>query len=283
MQSSKETLQYLLKGSDPIAQQTLDDYFAGIPDNPNILWYPGAGIDFRDLTELSAEKAAGHGVSLLPDLFIHTDCSEFYLRNGNWELNNNEEASVKVKVICELALNPEAKVRYFVNPKYYLFAESAPAEPVIRLLDITRRSEGDVTINGKVIYFFFENNNFLDEFLLRFRIGISHLVKVGEAVTEGDCLMSVTYVLDFLSVLGTKYLIYGDGVGSGSILDFEYTELDEKLFKVYGLKPHDYTLIQKSGILQWSRMKTRIFEISYLNAPMSVGGFMRHMNLLGAY
>jgi len=73
--------------------------------------------------------------------------------------------------------NPEAKVRYFGNPNFHLFADSAPIEPVIRLLDITRRSEGDVIINGKVIYFFFENNNFLDEILLRFRIGISHLVE----------------------------------------------------------------------------------------------------------
>jgi len=273
MQDPKETLQYLLSGKDPISQKYLDDYFKGLPAEPKILWYPSAGDDFRDILELSADRAINHGVSIPPDIFIHSDCdSPGYKKNG--EFDYDEGNRIRINEIYELNLNPEANIRYFVDPKFYSYPQYTPAEPVIQLIDITWISGKEGNYSGMVLYFTFENNNFLEEVILKFRIGISHLLKVREGLSDTGCRMSITYVLDILSELKTKYLIFGDGFGSDSIYCQEYLELEKRLYEVYKLNPCSYTLKQTGEIPRWSGHRTGFYKINYQEKLMKPGDFV---------
>lgn len=274
MQTPKETLQYLLKGRDANGQRQLESYFAKIPSDPNILWYPSSGFDFRDILELSGERAARHNLSLVPDIFIHSDCSDFYLTIENKDSPQERKETRIINERTELLLNPEADVRYSINPKFYNNPEHAPSDPRIQLLDVTYGTKKDGLVTQKVIYFYFENNNFLEEILLKFRIGISHFVKVREGLSDFGCLMSISYVLDLLSELNTKYLIFGDGFGSDSIYNLDYVELEERLIEVYHLKPASYSLKRISEVPGWSGYKTKIYKIKYQRNRMEVGDFL---------
>jgi hypothetical protein len=247
-----------------------------IPDNPNISWYPSSGEDFRDIFELTGERAANHGVSITPDIFIHTDGYEKVLNEMPEEIIQRDEKSiVRINARHELTLNQEAQVKYSVSDDYYHFSDSAPTEAKIELLDICYYAYNGMVTHEKVLFFCFENNNFLDEIILRFKMSISHLVKIREGLAEGGARMSIVYALDFLSVLGTKYLIYGDIIG-GSITNFEFFDLEKMLERKYHLKLLDYKLKKISEVLGWSGFDAGIFKITYLGKRMEIGDFVKH-------
>ena len=167
MVNAKNILQHLLKGKDPAARMELDAYFETIPDNPYILWYPSAGYDFRDISELSGERAVQHGFSILPDIYLHNDCSCGLIDKEPGEIENDGYTSMTLNEKHELVLNPNEPVTYFVNPEYTNFRMFVQKDPRIQLLDISWTSHLFGTARHKVIYFYFENNNFLDQVILR--------------------------------------------------------------------------------------------------------------------
>lgn len=280
MQTTREIFQQLLRGKDLVAQQRLDAYLNSIPANPFILWYPSAGYDFRDLTEFSAGKAAENGVNVLPDIYIHTDVCKEIRGVEVGEIYNNERIRIFLTGKYELELNPQTKVKYEINRKYCWYADDLAPSPQIVLMEITRQNANEVMTSGVVLYFSFENNNFLDQVILQYKIPISHIVKIREGVAEGGVRMSIAYVLDMLSLLGTKYLVYGDSIAS-SIIDLDFLVLEEKLFQNYNLHPCAYFLIKRFQILNWSRYTAKIFEIQYQNEQASPGCFIRHISQLG--
>ena len=275
-----KTLQQLLKGKNPEAQQRLDAYFNTIPDNPNILWYPSAGYDFRDLTELSPDRAANNGIDVLPEIYIHTDLSRELSEVKVGEIYNYDKTRILLTGKYDLELRPSADVAYEINPEYSWYADDLPHDPKIMLMEITRKHANEGITHGVVLYFNFENNNFLDQVILRHKIPISHIVKIREGIAEGGVRMSIAYVLDLLSELKTKYLIYGDSVSS-SIMDLEYIPLEENLRFQYDLKPCTYNLIQKGEISKWSGYVAKIFEIQYLKDHSAPGYFIQHIDQLG--
>ena len=106
-------LKKLLTGIDDDATMALNDLWDSIPHNPSIAWYPSAGLDFRDLVELSNYE---------PDLFIHTDYKP------DWRLINQSFDRFETGVIedrFDLAFRKEIlqvneliftkKVKYFVD------------------------------------------------------------------------------------------------------------------------------------------------------------------------
>ena len=280
MQTIIKTLQQLLKGKNQESQQRWDDYLNTIPDNPNILWYPSAGYDFRDLSELSAERASIHGIDVLSDIYLHNDLSRELSEVKIGEIYNYDKTIILLTGLYELELRPSADVTYEINPEYSSYVDDQHQRPKIQLMEITRRHANEDLTTGVVLYFNFENNNFLDQVILRHKIPISHIVKIREGVAAGGVRMSIAYVLDLLSELETKYLIYGDSVSS-SITDLEYIPLEEKLRMQYNLNPCTYNLIKKGEISKWSGYVGKIFEIQYVKDHCTPGYFITYIDILG--
>lgn len=284
LNTTRSILKKLLLGRDQAARERLDAFFESLPDNPNILWYPSAGYDFRHLTELSGERAVKHNIEVMPDLYIHTDCACGLADLPTGEVENDGRTVVRLNAKYELALNPDEHVRYFVDPAYTDLAEFSHPEPRIQLLDITRQSHLYGTVSRTVLYFYFENNNFLDEVLLRYRLPVSHLVKIREGIAEGGVKMSISYVLDMLSALETKYLFYGDCsfVGVHDIeTDLAFFDLKRRIIEKHNLQLFKCRLKRLGEVPNWDFKKVGLYEVERLNEPISEDEQWVHMHAFG--
>lgn len=244
----------ILSGKNKQAQIRLEALSNSLGDNPNILWYPSAGRDFRDILQLSPTRAQLHKVSELPDLFIHTDYKPCW--GHNWlklgeVVYNDDKTSVRIENIFELQLIK--KIQYSINPAFVSFPDDAPVEPTIYLLDILVTSNILGEIRQTVIYFLFENINFLDEVILKNNIPISFLVKVREGCGFGGNRKSISVVYAFLSVLKTKYIL----IDTEEHTDFE---IINQLKKKHNLSPLEYELKKTGLINSWSGFKVNIFS-----------------------
>lgn len=281
MTSIKSSLQYLLRGKDEIAGQKLRAYFNSIPDNPNILWYPSAGNDFRDITEFSLENATGHGIQVLPDIYLHNDCIDILKYRDIGKIYDDDGFAVSVNSSFELTLNPDANVAYYISSDCTWFYPDVPTDPRILLLEVTRCGKDGQSITANILFFIFENNNFLDEILLRFHIGISHFVKVREGLADGGSKISIAYALNLLTILGTKYLVFGDIGLCDAVMEIRTIEMERRLFEKHHLKPFGYKLTKISGIDNWSDFKTGIYSIEYSGTPVSEGYCISFLGLIG--
>ncbi len=282
MKKQKETLQYLLKGKNEFAQQQLDDFFIGIPDNPNLSWYPSCGTDYHDITELSPEKVSLDGLSEFPHLFLHTDCLDALSGKEEGDLlDKYDEGTTVLNSSVELIINPEAGINFKISSEFTWFYNDDCVAPVIRLLNVTRTTPDGFCSIANVISFVWENNNFLDEFILKFNIRISHLVKVREGLAEGGVRISITYALSMLSVLGTKYLVFGDLGWCDPVTKIECIEQERMIFKKHHLKPLGYDLHKICEVGLWSGFPTGFYKIEYLNKVIRDGYFLKHLGLLG--
>ena len=88
-------------------------------------------------------------------------------------------------------------------------------KPLIHLLDIQVTSETAGTFNKSILYFHFENINFLDQVILKNKLRISHIVKVREGAKWGDNVreeiiagrISISVVYAFVPLLNTEYIL----------------------------------------------------------------------------
>lgn len=242
----------ILRGIDGQSQTQLDNLSKSIGDNPNILWYPSAGNDYRDILELTHERAQFHGITELPDLFIHTDYNQQFLRlTGN--AHNDFGTNVRIENRFELQLIQN--VQYNINPEFVDSPDDAPIEPTIYLLDISVTSKILGEVKKTIIYFLFENINFLDEVILKNNIPISFLVKVREGCGFGGNRKSISVAYAFLSILKTKYLLIDRQVQA----DFK---IINQLKTKHNLSPLDYDLLKK-GSIQWSEFNVNVFSTTY--------------------
>jgi hypothetical protein len=215
----------------------------------NIAWYPSAGLDFRDLLELSNPI-----YTETPDLFIHTDYKpDWSLENPVFETFNigpvqnefNRNFNAKIDDVFELELTEP--INYFVNENYVTsHKDDTPKLAKVFLLNVTVSHAGN-TISKPVLYFVFENINFLEEILLKNRIKISHFVKFCEGCGFGGNRKSISIVYAFIAKLGVKYLF---------IDNEEHT---------------DFELVNR--IKRRHRVENCSCELSYINSINSGSGF----------
>ena len=199
-----------LKGRDEEAQNRLNDLFQAIGIKPNILWYPSAGNDYRDVIELSQERARQHKIAVLPDLMIHTD----YRANRNFVGIQYEDSRTALEIVnsCELELIQDI---YYDRISDGGRSGLVATKPLIHLLDIQVTSETAGTFNKSILYFHFENINFLDQVILKNKLRISHIVKVREGAKWGDNVreeiiagrISISVVYAFVPLLNTEYIL----------------------------------------------------------------------------
>lgn len=252
----KSTLKELLKGVDQKSQSRFNELLDAIPENPNILWYPSSGNDFRDLLEFGPGGLNSPGLKELPHLFFHTDYLKEWLFLGQKE-TEFEEQGLKISVINKFELAFRFPFReYDVNRNYVHFADLASPRPEIYLLDLRIEADGVAPMEQTVFYFLFENFNFLVELLIKRGIKVSHLVKINEGCGFGGANKCIAAVYAFLSTLKTQYLV----ADFQQHVDFE---MIQELKNKHKLQLYDYTTETVMNNLPWGYSRANIFQITY--------------------
>ena len=242
----------LLKGKNENAHNRLNDLAKEIGENPSVLWYPSAGNDFRDILEMTKDRAKIHNIDLLPRLIIHTDYNAGWIDFNNTPYNDGRTL-VEVEQKFELELIND--IDYEVSPRYVYFPDAAPSEPTIYLMDIKITSDSLGIVHRSIIYFLFENINFLDQIILKNNLPISHIVKVREGCEFGGNRKSISIVYAFLSAMNTKYLI----VDKRGHTDYQVVD---RLQSKYNLELQTFDLNQCGSIHDWSGFEVNIFSVS---------------------
>lgn len=257
----------ILKGKDKRAQDALERLISSTGDNPKILWYPSAGSDYRDILELSPARASLHRISELPDLFIHTDYNQDRLCEGSDEIAY-KDSRTEVKILNRYELNLIPEINYNIDPNYVVFPAPAPRTPTIYLLDILITSTILGEIKKSLIYFLFENINFLDKVILKNKIPISHIVKVRAG--WGGAGISIVYY--FLSQMKTKYLL----IDTQENTNFNILK---KLKIKHSLNSLDYSLTNISSLPNWSELDVNIYTTKFCQYKLTDEKFKK---ILGA-
>lgn len=115
-----------------------------------------------------------------------------------------------------------------------------------------------------MIFFLFENINFLDQVLLQHKIRISHFVKVREGTGFGGCGKSLLFIYAFLSVLGIKYLLVDNQPYDDDIPNVIRPHLKGNP----QLKMVDQ--VTKLYQLGWSGYKVTVLSVQYDTTPVSI-------------
>jgi hypothetical protein len=221
----------------------------------NIAWYPSAGLDFRDVFELSTPI-----YNNIPDLFIHTDYKpNWSLENPIFEIFNighvqnvfNDNYNAVIEDVFELELTE--LIRYSVNANYVDFPNDAPRLPKVFLLYVSVNHDGN-TISKPVLYFVFENINFLEEILLKQRVKISHFVKVREGCGMGGSRKSISIVYAFIAKLGIKYLF----IDNEEHTDFE---IINRIKRSHRVENCSCELSYINSVESWSGLRVNVFKV----------------------
>ena len=134
------------------------------------------------------------------------------------------------------------------DPNYVDIPEAASPTPLIFLLDVKLTSNTMGTIRKPVLYFMFENINFLDQILLKNKIRISHLVKVREGCGFGGNRKSISIVID--NRAQTDYRLIGI------------------LINKYKASPNAYELSLEAVIPRWSGLNVKVFSVNPIERLM---------------
>jgi hypothetical protein len=215
----------------------------------NIAWYPSAGLDFRDVLELS------NPIYNNPDLFIHTDYKPYWgIQNASFDtfnigsVDNEFDRNFNAEIDDVFELELTEPINYFVVPDYVEFPTDAISAPKVFLLNVTVSHAGN-TISKPVLYFVFENINFLEEILLKHKIKITHFVRVREGMGK-----SISIAFAFISKLGLKYLFVD-----------HYTNIDfmliNRIKRVNRIENCSCELNYINSIESWSGLLVNVFEV----------------------
>ena len=194
----------------------------------NILWYPCAFNDYRDLLFFHPSKAAELKIDVLPDIYIHTDRNPIVRQEEGYLFKDG-------KTLVEIV--HEEQIRLFPDLRN---------ETTIFDLRITSNLYGE--FNRKLIYCVIDNYDFLREVILNKELKVSHLVTIRDGK---DGLHK--YLEYFLGILGTQYLI-SDNLGRGRVSGERYLdEVDLLSIESYYRSPKNSPVIL-NGIssLTWS-------------------------------
>lgn len=267
-------LQKILKGKNGAAIQRLQKLWDCLGETPMLIWYPSSGVDFRDVAEFYK-----FGVSISTTLFIHTDYSinSRILKPKSTISITAEGAIIDNGLIQEALKQPiyqliieniyplylaDDSIRYEVNPLYAENPHLADKNPTIQLLDISFVIN-DIKETASVLYFGFENINFLEQVLIRHSISIDCLVKVREGCGFGGNKKSITLAYGMLSALGTTTLCVDDEGKVDMPLLYELASRNR-------LTLNACTITEiKSLMPLWSGMHVRLFSVSLTDKPIS--------------
>ena len=280
----------MLKGENSEAEKKLQALKKRIGGDERLCWYPSAGSDFRDLFEFSFKKGFRYGVTELPNLFVHTD---YWGEIAKFEVNTPKikdyeivdligersrdynlfppdiafkyKNRVTIKDIRRLKLKDNINIHLDLS-RGATFRDVDYSEPEILLMEVEIKTKSYGIINAPVLFMYYENINFLEEFLLKHRVKITHMVKVREGCGCGGCSMSISFVYPFLPYLGVKYLYADWEIHFDPSNHSFYYELLSK----YNI-PLKYFILKTLKINRnWSDYKAKLFKIIPVEKEMSL-------------
>lgn len=261
------TFKQLLKGSDSRSNDRLVELFNELGNRHNVVWYPSSGHDFRDIHEV--QRLQAHlNQSGQKNLFIHTD----YWSSSIYDFifgctpsvgfgNDGYRFDGLVRGVYELEFQIPG-IEYHINENYAHIWSAHRKDGKIYLVDVVRPDDPRATI--PVIFFLYENINFLDQVLLQHKIRISHFVKVREGTGLGGCGKSLLFIYAFLSVLGVEYLLVDNQPYNDDIPEV----IERHLVNNPQLKMVDR--VTKYDQFVWSGYKVTVLSVQYDSAPVDL-------------
>ena len=259
-------LSKILKAIDRNSEIKLAELIENVGENPNILWYPSAGLDFRDIIE------AEERTEISPDLYFHTDyCRDVDIVVGT--IFNDGRTIVEIIEINYLSCSDE--INYHVSKNFASLPDLIFAKPRVLLCDVLVTYDGG-QIRKPVLYWFFENINFLDEVLLKFNISISHIVKVCEGMAWGGNKESISICYAFLSRLRTKYLLIDNRV------DFNL-RLIRVIRGKHSIELRNFKLINiadRRNVRNWSHRCVAVMRVEILDQLYTTKKFNENLELI---
>jgi hypothetical protein len=260
-------LQDLLVGETPAAQQALEKLFGSIGDE-RILWYPSAGSDYRDILETMPERLRLHGMSEPgPNIFCHTDYTPLLSRitpltepdKFSEVLFSDENTLIIVLEQHPVNIRNGIDIHYAVNRDHITFYDAIQPEPRISLLKILASSAqlGETTVH--LLYFFFENHNFMHEVVLKHGLKVPFFVKVREGCGFGGCRKCISSFYPHLADAGVKYLLIDAEVHfdkndwKPGPADFDLKKLGAPL-NWSGFSVYPYEVVEQEGLLSTEKL-----------------------------
>ena len=249
----------LLKGNTRESKIAFDNLKTKLGKEYSSCWYPSSASDFGLINEI--ERSGWK-----PDLFIFTDYA-LDAHHFDFDLGENSTLNWEYtygKIIESNPIDFKTAINYDVNPDYVGLPEFARDETFILLLKIElwHKDTEQLLSTNDVLYFNFENINFLDEVLLKNKVQMEYFLKTNEGMGYGGGKRSVKGVYGLFSELGVKHLLTDRYENHGDVKIFK--EMKTK----HNLIPKCYTL---NGLESRARNdRGTCYDVEYNEAPFEV-------------
>lgn len=244
----------LVQGRNDAAQKALEAFLATVP-NEDVLWYPSAGADFRDILEMTPARREVFRIADEPGIIIHTDYNSGWTHLDQDVVHQDARTTVRILERHALSLCPAFPVRYAVRPEFVDFPGDSPRKPTILLLKVRVSSNRLGEVERWVFFFMFENYNFLEELVLRHGLRISHLVKIREGCGFGGNRKSISVVYSLLAHIGVRYLLVDD--------EIHYCrETHARIARTFRIDHPGFTLEHLAGPNKWSGFEANVFRVN---------------------
>jgi len=254
----------ILNGVDLESKEKLKALKNKLKTDYTTCWYPCSADDFAVIHAIERSE-------WLPDLFVYTD----YLRN---EFNLEEGAERRYeytnsKILSKSELKITPNYKYHVDKTFIDLPDLISEEPIILLLEVGlwHNDSGAFLGNKDVIYFNFENINFLDEILLKQKIKIDFMIKTNEGMAWGGGRRSIKGSYGLFSELGVDYLLTDKHGEHGDVKLYnemvEKHQLSPKAFKLKGI--HNRAHLRGRGTCYNVKYTEESFNVDYLQTLFS--------------
>lgn len=302
--STEKSFKNLLVGSNPVAQEALDNFFNTIEgQEESILWYPSSGYDYRDVVEMHPNRRKLSGITQAPNIICHTDYNHEWTHfNKEIEsgalLVNNRKTTIKFLEKHQLQFSNSADVVYrYVKDgtfrsgyrrNYGPAFEPMPAKPIIYLVKIEIHSKTeDVTAEAYIFFFIFENYHFLEEVVLRHKLKITHFVKVRQGCGFGGCKKCISVFYSLLGNIGVKYLLVDDEVHYSPIthdkMAFKWG-ITHKNFKITSIprvnRYSHWGKLMPENFMSWSQLGASVFKVEALPGELTQQGLFDILSVI---
>ena len=248
------------------------EFVSRLAPDARILWYPAAGDDLRDMVFLHPAGLAhlGWAVDEIPDLFIHTDYNLGmwgpwleYETPGRILKDRLARTGTEIEITAKTELRFSPDIDFFVDPHFIAFPQMASPIPQGLFLRLRIRSKVvREPYECAMLYLFFENANFCEQFTVKGGVRFSHIVKIREGTGFGGGRQSIASIYDFLGFLGTRWLFCDTPAPSS---------LTESMFRKTVLsKENTPVLLEQVGsIRNWSGLPGGVFRV--FSQPLDAG------------
>jgi hypothetical protein len=251
-----------IEGIGHYEHQAVKKYFSSHIKNErlNILWYPSAGNDYRDIIHVLHNSYIGK----LPEqnIFIHTDYFPDWVDLKPGVKYDDTRTKIEISETFELTIKDFPGWVYHIDPSYVDFPEDANKTGKGHLVKLKIKM-CDTELVVYFLYLFMENHNFLDMILRQIILQTANkisvnVVKVREGIAWGGVRNSrsiTNSIVRYMSVLNPSFVIFDRSDCSKNTALLNCPPANNT-----GLK--DYVLRQKYQI-SWNHSYTKFYDVIF--------------------